>query len=108
MAKPRYNPRNANGHRRRELRKRILATQDRCGICGGYVDTGLPHGLDASPELDEIIPVSLGGSPIDPSNVQLAHRLCNSRKSNKLLITENEKKNIKAIKDTPIETSVNW
>lgn len=33
-------------------------------------------------ELDEIVPVSRGGSPYDPGNVQPAHRLCNQRKGN--------------------------
>ena len=36
-----------------------------------------------APEVDEIIPVSLGGDPLKWSNVQLAHRLCNQRKSNR-------------------------
>lgn len=31
-------------------------------------------------ELDEIVPVSKGGSPYDPGNVQPAHRICNQRK----------------------------
>lgn len=31
-------------------------------------------------ELDEIVPVSRGGSPYDPDNVQPAHRICNQRK----------------------------
>ena len=35
-------------------------------------------------ELDEIIPVSLGGSELDPENVQPAHRICNERKGNRI------------------------
>lgn len=35
-------------------------------------------------EVDEIVPVSLGGSPFDRSNVQPAHRICNQRKGNRL------------------------
>lgn len=34
-------------------------------------------------ELDEILPVSKGGSPYDPSNVAPAHRVCNQRKGNR-------------------------
>lgn len=34
-------------------------------------------------ELDEIVPVSKGGSPYDPGNVAPAHRLCNQRKGNR-------------------------
>lgn len=35
-------------------------------------------------ELDEIIPVSRGGDPLDIDNVAPAHRCCNQRKGNKL------------------------
>ena len=34
-------------------------------------------------EVDEIIPVSKGGSPIDRGNVAPAHRICNERRGNK-------------------------
>ena len=34
-------------------------------------------------EVDEIVPVSKGGSPIDRSNVAPAHRICNERRGNK-------------------------
>ena len=54
--------------------------QDTCGICGREVDKTLPAGSPMSPELDEIIPVSRGGSPYDIDNLQLAHRTCNRRK----------------------------
>lgn len=43
-----------------------------CGICGEPVAVG-----DAT--LDHIVPISLGGSH-EPSNVRLAHSLCNSRR----------------------------
>lgn len=33
-------------------------------------------------EVDEIIPVSKGGSPIEWANTQAAHRVCNQRKGN--------------------------
>ena len=46
-------------------------------------------------ELDEIIPFSLGGSPIDYNNVQPAHRACNNAKSNKLLYGEQIEQAIK-------------
>ena len=98
MSKP--NPRTANGHRRRELRKRVLAEEHLCGICGRPVDKTLsalpgehgakcpryscegciPHPMRA--EVDEIVPVSLGGSPYDRDNCRLAHRLCNQRRGN--------------------------
>jgi 5-methylcytosine-specific restriction endonuclease McrA len=76
------NPRRQNGARRDALRKRLLASQDVCALCGLPVDKSLkcPHPMSA--EVDEIIPVSKGGSPFDASNVQLAHRICNQRKGN--------------------------
>lgn len=76
------NIRRSNGHRRTQLRRRVLAEEDTCHLCGASVDTSLPPGQPASPEVDELVPVSLGGDPLDRSNVRLAHRLCNQRRSN--------------------------
>ena len=76
------NPRNANGHRRRQVRARVLAEEDTCWLCGLPVDKTLKTPHPGSPEVDEVIPVSLGGSPIDRSNVRLSHRLCNVRRGN--------------------------
>lgn len=69
---------------REDLRKRVYAMQDTCGVCGRDVDKRLPSGLDLSPELDEIIPVVRGGSPYDIDNLQLTHRVCNRRKGAKM------------------------
>lgn len=80
MGKP--NPRVSNGHRRRELRARVLREETHCGICGQVVDKALPHGLPLSPEVDEIMPVSRGGDPLARDNVRLAHRICNQRRGN--------------------------
>ena len=74
------NVRYSNGHRRRRVRAQVLAEEDLCHICGQLVDTTLPHGLPDSPEVDEVIPISRGGSPFDRSNLRLAHRLCNERR----------------------------
>lgn len=93
------NPRSANGHRRRQLRQRVLASETHCAICGQPVDKTLtnvngqhgprcqgqctgcvPHPMRA--EVDEIIPVSLGGSPYERSNCRLTHRICNQRRGN--------------------------
>ena len=77
------NPRYKNGARRRELRRWLLYTQDTCALCGKPIDKTLktPHPMSA--EVDEIIPVSKGGDPLDKRNVQLVHRICNQRKGNK-------------------------
>lgn len=66
-------------------KKKILATQTVCGICGKPVDKSLqfPHPL--SPCIDHIVPVAKGGHPSDIENLQLAHWTCNRQKSDKLL-----------------------
>lgn len=69
---------------REDLRRRVYAMQDNCGVCGREVDKTLPAGTDLSPELDEIIPVYHGGSPYDFDNLQLTHRVCNRRKGTKM------------------------
>jgi 5-methylcytosine-specific restriction endonuclease McrA len=74
------NPRQANGHRRRQLRARVLREESECWLCGLPVDVSLPPHLDGSPEVDEVIPVSAGGDPLDRNNTRLAHRLCNVRR----------------------------
>lgn len=71
-----------NGHRRRILRQRVKALGLPCAICGLPIDYSLPPLHPWSYELDEIIPVSLGGDELDPNNVQPAHRICNERKGN--------------------------
>lgn len=75
---------------------------DTCGICGREVDTTLPPGQPLSPELDEIIPVSRGGSPYDIDNLQLVHRICNERKGAKMAGDE-----ISTI-ENPTPNSRNW
>lgn len=43
-------------------------------------DYSLPAGHPMSFEVDEVIPVSKGGDPLDFENTQPAHRICNQRK----------------------------
>ncbi len=50
--------------------------RDLCGICNKPVPP-------TERSLDHITPISLGGTH-EPSNVQLAHRRCNSRKGNRV------------------------
>ena len=81
------NPRYANGHRRRELRKRVLASESVCAweFCewpGVPIDKSLPANDPLAGEVDEIVPVSKGGDPLKRSNVRLLHRICNQRRGN--------------------------
>ena len=90
MTKPRtkgvrVDPRKINSSLRATLRKRVLATYDTCAICGREVDKTLDYLNPLAPEVDEIIPVSRGGSPYDWDNLQLVHRICNQRKGNKMV-----------------------
>lgn len=66
-------------------RKKILATQTVCGICGKPVDKALKYPHPLSPCVDHIVPVARGGHPSDIENLQLAHWTCNRQKADKLL-----------------------
>lgn len=68
-----------------------LRDDQTCQLCGcavdwsdkKYVDGTVICG-DSYPSVDHIIPISLGGMHAW-SNVQLAHRICNTKKSNKIV-----------------------
>lgn len=81
------NPRYANGHRRRELRARVLASEhtcawEHCPWPGEPIDKTLDYRDPKAPEVDEIIPVSLGGNPLSRRNTRLLHRWCNQQRGN--------------------------
>lgn len=65
-------------------KRRILATQTVCGICGKPVDMSLKYPHPLAPCIDHIIPIARGGHPSDIENLQLAHWTCNRQKSDKL------------------------
>ena len=73
----------ANGSRRRALVARVRALGAPCHICGLPIPPDAPPGTPLAFELDELVPVSRGGSPIDPSNVAPSHRCCNAWRGNK-------------------------
>ena len=89
---PSNNPRYANPVAREQIRKRIKAQGLPCGICGKPIDYTLGYITDERTGkrrmhpmayvVDEIVPVSRGGSPIDMENCQPAHWICNARKGN--------------------------
>ena len=74
-----------NPRERKRIRAWLLKTQTHCALCGGEIDKSLKCPHPDSAVVDEIIPVSKGGSPIDPANVQLAHWRCNARKRDSIL-----------------------
>ena len=73
----------ANGARRRALVARVRAIGGPCHICGLPIPPDAPAGTPLAFELDELVPVSRGGSPVDPSNVAPSHRCCNAWRGNK-------------------------
>ena len=82
------NPRSANGNARRKLRLWLKAQHRPCWICqafglDGEIDYSLPARHPLSFEVDELVPVSKGGSPIDRTNVDATHRSCNQWRGNK-------------------------
>lgn len=77
------NLRYSNGAGRRKLRAWLRSQGRPCHICGQPIDYSLPAGDPLSFEVDEIVPVSKGGSPLDRSNVDAAHRICNQRRGNR-------------------------
>lgn len=83
------NPRRANGHRRDQIRKRLKASGRPCALCGAPIDYAAPYLLDngrVNPwcfVVDEVLPVSRGGDPLDIANCQPAHHLCNARAGDK-------------------------
>lgn len=97
MANPRYANWKAR-ERALDIIRRRAEEGEPCGICGLPIDMTLPQTyIDPkdgkrkrapwSCECDEIIPISRGGSAIDPANLQPAHRACNRRKGNSIQIT---------------------
>lgn len=107
--KKKYNPRTKNGNARKKLRERIKMQGRDCAICGRPIDYTLPAGHPWSYELDEIIPVSLGGNPLDIKNVQPTHRTCNQAKGNKLMKNSiNIPKTNKKVNIGQIKTSKEW
>ena len=98
MANPRY----ANGSARRKLRAWLKAQGRPCHICGQAIDYSLPAGDPLSFEVDEIVPVSKGGDPLDRSNVAAAHRICNQRRGNRDIGPK------LSTASTPVITSRRW
>ena len=87
--------RKANHHRRRAQKMALpsevvvpskVYVRDRwkCGICGNAVDKEVTWPDPLSPSLDHVIPLARGGHHTY-ANTQLAHLVCNIRKSDKAL-----------------------
>lgn len=90
-------------------RKRILATQNTCGICGKPVDKSLKYPHPMSATIDHIIPVNgpggLRGHPSSIENLQLSHFSCNRQKSNKIFKNQEEPK---VLGNRNLPQSISW
>ncbi|MDY5272093.1 MAG: hypothetical protein SPH35_08120, partial [Tractidigestivibacter sp.] len=62
---------------------RVLGRGDPCWICGLPIDPAQPNLSPYQGVVDELVPVSQGGSPLDPGNCAPAHRCCNAWRSAK-------------------------
>lgn len=90
-------------------KKRILKTENICGICGKPVDKRLKSPDPMSPVIDHIIPVSKGGHPSAIENLQLAHWTCNRQKSDKMFNNkQNDQQDQKVIGNRNLPQSNNW
>lgn len=88
-------PRKRSGHKRRQVIARMRSLKLPCAICGKPIDYELTTYIDPKDgrekphpmrfELDEIVPIALGGSPYEWENLQPAHRICNQRKGKKTM-----------------------
>ena len=88
-------------------KKRILATQNICAICGTPVDMSIKAPDPMSPTVDHIIPIAKGGHPSSIDNLQLAHWTCNRQKSDKLF-KNLEKKEPMVLGNRNLPQSVDW
>lgn len=89
-------------------KKKIYATQTVCGICGKPVDFKKKYPHPLSPCIDHIIPVSKGGHPSDPDNLQLAHWTCNRQKSDKLVEKKIPRDMQQVLSNRVLPHSIDW
>ena len=95
----------SNGSRRRKIRARLKAIGAPCAICGKRIDYTLPAYDDWSFEVDEIVSRWKGGDPLDISNCQAVHRVCNRAKYQQERAEEERKRQAQPI---PPKASRSW
>lgn len=110
MAKQNVRADHGVGHRAayEKNRRKILATQTICALCGQPVDKSLryPHPLSAT--VDHIIPLAQGGHPSDIENLQLAHFVCNRQKADKLFAAPAMQEDGAEISNRDLPWSMDW
>lgn len=80
------NPRNGRPYRR--LVATMKAQRQPCWLCGHDIPPGLDARHPDSFTLDHLVPLSKGGSLLDPANARAAHRRCNSARGNRTSVRQ--------------------
>lgn len=75
------NPRNGRPYRRLVAAQKAM--RHPCWLCGHSINPSLDARHPLSFTLDHLVPLSRGGSLLDPANARSAHRRCNSRRGNR-------------------------
>ncbi|MFH8627765.1 HNH endonuclease signature motif containing protein [Streptomyces vietnamensis] len=79
------NPRNGRPYRRLVAAQKAKGLP--CARCGEYINPNLDPRSPWSFTLDHIVPLSRGGSLLDPANARSMHRRCNSARGNRASAT---------------------
>lgn len=87
-------------------KKKIMASESFCAICGKPVDKTLKFPDPMSPCIDHKFPWSRGGD-CSVDNLQLTHLYCNRQKSDKI-IDGKSKETIKNIGNNDLPLSADW
>lgn len=67
-----------------KLRAQVFAEETHCWICRRWVDQTLDRRHPMSRTVDHVQQLGMGGEPLDRANCRLAHRKCNTQKSNQV------------------------
>lgn len=64
-----------------KVQAQVYAEEETCWWCHKYVNQALPRTHPMSRTVDHVVELWQGGDPLDRANCRLAHRRCNSKKS---------------------------
>lgn len=67
-----------------KVQAQVYAEETDCWWCGKYVDQELPRTHPMSRTVDHVLELWQGGAEVDRVNCRLAHRRCNTAKSNRV------------------------